>query len=64
MTRNVLKFNIFIEQSFSHKPSKQRTPQRDVIQSDVILSDVIQRSPFAQRKIEKLKHKLWSLYSE
>ena len=64
MKRNLLKFGILIEQSFSHNPRKERTPQRDVIQCDVILSDVILRSPFKQWKSEKLKHKLWSLYSE
>ena len=66
MKRNLLKFSIFnlIEQFFLHNSSKERTPQRDVIECDVILSVVILRPPFAQYKSEKLKHKLWSLYSE
>ena len=45
MKRNLLKFSMFIEQSYLHNPSKESTQQRDVIFSDVIL-----RFPFAQWK--------------
>ena len=64
MKRNLLKFNMFIEQSYLHNPSKESTPLRDVKQYDVIFSDVIFRSPFAQWKSEKLKRKVQLLYSE
>ena len=37
MKRNLLKFSMFIEQSYLHSPSKESTPQRDVKQCDVIL---------------------------
>ena len=37
MKRNLLKFSMFIEQSFLHNTSKESTPQRDVKQCDVIL---------------------------
>ena len=37
MKRNLLKFSMFIEQSYLHNPSKESTPQRDVKQRDVIL---------------------------
>ena len=37
MKRNLLKFSMFIEQSYLYNPSKESTPQRDVKQSDVIL---------------------------
>ena len=57
MKRNLLKFSMFIEQSYLHKLSKESTPQRDVIFSDVILW-----SPFALRKSEKLKRKVQLLY--
>ena len=64
MKRNLLKFSMFIEQSYLHNPSKELTPQRDVKQCDVIFSDVILRYPFAQRKSEKLKRKIQLLYWE
>ena len=37
MKRNLLKFSMFIEQSYLHNPSKESMPQRDVKQCDVIL---------------------------
>ena len=62
MKQNLLKFGMFIEQSYLHNPSKEWTTQRDVIQCDVILGDVILWFPFAQWKTEKLKRKVWILY--
>ena len=55
MKRKLLKFSMFIKQSYLHNPSKESTPQRDVKQCDVIFSDVILWSAFAQWKSEKLK---------
>ena len=64
MKRNLLKFSMFIEQSYLHNPSKKSTPQCDVKQYDVIFSDVILRSPFVQWKSENLKRKFQLLYWE
>ena len=50
MKRNLLKFGMFIEQSYLHNQSKEWTTQRDIIQCDVILGDVMLWSPFAQWK--------------
>ena len=58
MKRNLLKFSMFIEQSYLHNPSQESTLQRDVKEYDISFSDVILRSPFAQWKSEKLKGKV------
>ena len=54
MRSNMLKFSMFIEQSYSHIPHKGWTSQRVVIQCDVILDDIILRVS-CSNKVKNLK---------
>ena len=64
MKRNLLKFSMFIEQSYLHNPSKESTLQRDVKQCDVILVTSYLGLRSRSEKSEKLKRKVQLLYWE